>query len=290
MPALEMVPKQPPGKKLEWYLEEPDLIKLIHVIPRPDTLLYLYVGITTGARHSGTVTLTPERIRAARGEMLIYETKRKEYVPKVIPQCIIDLLNQYIIDLKFKGDQRIFPAGYGVYNDALKVAGRDAGLADETTTHILKHTFVSQASFHGVSLDIISKQTGTDENTLKKFYRAEDVRRARHELRGEEYGIILFPEWVEKALHPHFVARYKEIKDRYTRTDGLKTFIERKAEVSRERKKRVFSWNAIKAIVESKPTTEKGKRLREYWKVIWEAHLKAPEKTYAELKESLLRA
>jgi len=291
LPALKMVPKEPAGKKLEWFLEEDDLIKLIHVISRPDTLLYLYTGITTGARHSGIVTVSPERIRAARGEMLIYEPKRKEYVPKVIPQCVIDLLNQYIIDFKFKGDQKIFPASYFVYNTFLQRAGRNAGLTDTTSTHIIKHSFVSQASFHGVSLDIISKQTGTEESTLKKFYRAEDVRRVRHELRGEEYGIISFPEWVEKTLHPHFVARYKEIKDKYARTDGLrlKPIAEPKAEVPRERKKRAFSWEAIKAIVESKPTTEKGKRLREYWKAIWEAHLKAPEKTYAELKEGLLR-
>jgi hypothetical protein len=292
LPALEMVPKEPAGKKIEWYLEENDLIKLIHQISRPDTLLYLYTGITTGARHSGTVTLSPERIRAARGEMLIYEKKRKEYVSKIMPQCVIDLLNQYVIDFKFKGDQRIFPASYFVYNEALKEAGSKAGLTDDTTTHVLKHTFVSQASFHGVSLDIISKQTGTDEDTLKKFYRAEDIRRARHELRGEEYGVISFPEWVEKALHPHFVARYKEIKDKYARTDGLrlKPIVEPKAEVPRERKKRTFSWEAIKGIVTSAPTTEKGKRLREYWKAIWEAHLKAPEKTYAELKETLLKA
>jgi hypothetical protein len=174
----------------------------------------------------------------------------------------------------------------------LQRAGRNAGLTDTISTHIIKHSFVSQASFHGVSLDIISKQTGTEESTLKKFYRAEDVRRVRHELRGEEYGIISFPEWIEKTLHPHFVARYKEIKDKYARTDGLrlKPIAEPKAEAPRERKKRAFSWEAIKAIVESAPTTEKGKRLREYWKTIWEAHLKAPEKTYAELKESLLRA
>jgi hypothetical protein len=292
LPALKMVPREPAGKKLEWFLEETDLIKLIHAIPRPDTLLYLYTGITTGARHSGIVTLSPERIRAARGEMLIYEPKRKEYVPKVLPQCVIDLLNQYIIDFQFKGDQRIFPYGYSAYNDALKEAGSKAALTDDTTTHILKHTFVSQASFHGVSLDIISKQTGTEEKTLKQFYRAEDVRRARHELRGEEYGIISFPEWIEKTLHPHFVARYKEIKGQYARTDGLrlKPIGEPKAQAPRERKKRVFSWEAIKAIVASAPTTEKGKRLREYWKAIWEAHVKSPEKTYAELKETLLKA
>jgi hypothetical protein len=293
LPAFERVPKLPAGKKLEWFMEEPDLIKLIHVIRRPDTLLYLYTGVTTGARHSGTVTLAPERIKTSRGEMLIYETKRKTYVPKVMPQCVIDLLNQYIIDFQFKGDQKVFPYGYAFYNRSLKAAGKNAGLTDETTTHILKHTFVSQASFHGVSLDIISKQTGTDEGTLKKYYRAEDVRRARHELRGEDYGVISFPEWVEKTLNPHFVARYKEIKDRYVKVNGVlrsKAVAKPKVKQTKKKTKRTFSWKAIKAIVESKPTTARGKRLREYWKAIWEAHLKAPEKTYAELKESLVRS
>ena len=292
LPALEMVPKPPAGKKLEWYLEENDLIKMVHQIQRPDTLLYDYVGLTSGARHSGIVTLTPERIKTARKEMLIYEPKRRIYVPKVVPSCVLDLLNQYIIDFGFKGDQRIFPASYHIYNTRLKKAGEKAGLTDTATTHILKHTFVSQASFHGVSLDVISTQTGTEEGTLKKFYRAENVRRIRHELLGEDYGVMPFSEWVEKVLHPHFASRYKELKDKYVRANGvlrLRSVVKRKAKPPKTKTKRMFSWKAIKAITESKPTTERGKRLRKYWIEIWKLHEKHPKKTYAELKESLVR-
>lgn len=297
LPALEIVPKPPAGKRLEWYLEEADLIKMIHQIQKPDTLLYFYTGITTGARHSGIVTLSPTRIKTARGEILIFEPKRKEYVPKVLPQCVLDSLNQYIIDFGFKGDQRLFPSSYSVYNKLLKRAGSLAGLTDTTTTHILKHTFVSQASFHGVSLDIISKQTGTEEGTLKKFYRAEDVRRVRHELRGEDYGVISFPEWVEKTLHPHFASRYKKIKEKYVRVDGFKVPVKLKPEYKPKPKvKRVFSWKAIKGIVESKPKHPKGtvkyekaKKLIAYWQAVWKLHEKHPKKTYAEIKELLLK-
>jgi len=287
LPALDHVSKLPAGKKLAWYLEEHDLIKLIHEIQRPDTLLYLYIGVTSGARHSGIVTLSPERVKTARMEMLIYEPKRKTYVPKVVPSCVLDLLNKYIVDFKFRGDQRTFGASYSVYNQRLTKAGRKADLADTTSTHILKHTFVSQASFHGVSLDVISAQTGTEEGTLKKFYRAENIRRIRHELLGEEYGVTPFSEWVETVLHPHFVSRYKEIKEKYVKTDGVlrsKAVFKREAKPTKKKTKRKFSWKAIKGIVDSKPTTEKGKRLQKYWKAIWKLHEKHPEKKYAELK------
>jgi len=289
LPVLKNVPKPPAGKKLEWYLEENDLISMVHNVERPDTLLYFYVGITAGARHSGIMTLTPERIKPAHQEMLIYEPKRKEYVAKIIPSSVIDLLNQYIVDFGFKGDQRIFPMSYARYNRRLKETGEKAGLTSTTTTHILKHTFVSQASFHGVSLDVVSAQTGTDEATLKKFYRAENIRRLRHELLGEEYGVMPFHEWVEKVLHPHFASRYKEIKEKYVRTNGilrLKHVVKHKAARAPPRKKtkRMFSWKAIKAITQSKPTTERGKRLRKYWLAIWKLHEKHPEKTYDELK------
>lgn len=62
-----------------------------------------------------------------------------------------------------------------------------------------------------------------------------------------------------------------------------------KAKIPMERKKRKFSWKAIKGIVESKPTTEKGKRLQKYWKAVLELHEKFPKKTYAELKQILLK-
>jgi len=287
LPALEHVSKPPAGKKLAWFLEEDDLIKLTHQIQRPDTLLYLYIGVTTGARHSGIVTLSPERVKTARGEMLIYEPKRKIFVPKVVPSCVLDLLNQYIVDFKFRGDQKTFGSSYSVYNQRLTKAGRNAGLSDITSTHILKHTFVSQASFHGVSLDVISTQTGTEEGTLKKFYRAENIRRIRHELLGEDYGVVPFSEWVEKVLHPHFVSRYKEIKEKYVKTDGVlrsKAAFKREPKPKKKKTKRSFSWKAIKGIVDSEPTTEKGKRLQKYWKTIWELHEKHPKKKYAELK------
>ena len=288
LPALEKVPKPPAGKKLSWFLEEDDLIKLTHQVQRPDTLLYLYIGVTTGARHSGIVTLSPERIKTARMEMLIYEPKRKIYVPKVVPSCVLDLLNQYIVDFGFRGDQKTFGASYSVYNERLTKAGRKAGLSDITSTHILKHTFVSQASFHGVSLDVISTQTGTEEGTLKKFYRAENVRRIRHELLGEDYGVMPFSEWVEKVLHPHFVSRYKEIKDKYVKARGTlhtKASVKRKPKPKKKKTKRRFSWKAIKAITKSKPTSKRGKRLRKYWRAIWGLHEKYPKKKYAELKQ-----
>lgn len=63
---------------------------------------------------------------------------------------------------------------------------------------ILKHTFVTQASRHGVSAENIVYQTGTELRTLEKFYRARDEASLRHEMQGTEYNTTPFHKWVRK--------------------------------------------------------------------------------------------
>jgi hypothetical protein len=75
----------------------------------------------------------------------------------------------------------------------------------------LKHTFVTQASRHGVSAENIVNQTGTELRTLEKFYRAKDEAKLRHEMQGTIYKAIPFHEWIG-TLSPYFRARYGELK------------------------------------------------------------------------------
>jgi hypothetical protein len=72
--------------------------------------------------------------------------------------------------------------------------------------HVLKHTFVTQASRHGVSAENIVSQTGTELRTLEKFYRAKNEAKLRHEMQGTVYTAIPFHEWIRKLI-PYSKAR-----------------------------------------------------------------------------------
>ena len=77
-------------------------------------------------------------------------------------------------DLDLAPKDNLFPRGYDFHFRRLRSAGRRAKLKKVISTHILKHTFVTQASRHGVSAENIVDQTGTELRTLEKFYRAKD--------------------------------------------------------------------------------------------------------------------
>lgn len=259
--ALKDVPKRKPGK-LQWFLQEEDLIKFIHSIIEVDTLLLFYTGDLSGARFSGIVTLTPERVNATQGEFLIYEPKMaakgRAWVYKNAPRCFFDLLTKYMVDFNIRGKERLFKWSYTTYNKRLKEAGRRAGLTKTTSTHILKHTFVSLASLHNVSLDVISMQTGTDEETLKSFYRAESDKRKRHELMGETYTVKPWYTFIKDDIHPHFEKRYNEIKGYSVKVDRITTKKKtKKPRKEKPKKKRPFEWKSITALSKSEKTSNR---------------------------------
>jgi hypothetical protein len=110
----------------------------------------------------------------------------------------------------------------------------------------MKHTFVSFASNHGVPLEVVSDQTGTDPSTLMQFYAGIDIRRKRHFLLGEEYEEPDFGEAMKDIL-PDVKKRYMEIKDnlRVIEVSGKKTH------VKKTRRKRKINWNAISKLIEN---------------------------------------
>ena len=98
----------------------------------------------------------------------------------------------------------------------LKKAGRKAKLGKNISTHIMKHTFVTQANRHGVSAETIVHQTGTELRCLEKFYRATNEKKLRNEMQGTTYKTTTFYEWVRK-LGILFKARYGKLKQ-HTKT------------------------------------------------------------------------
>ena len=201
----------PEGKKKQWFLHDDEIKALVNVIEEKETLLLLFVGISVGARHQALNELRVRDVDFSDKVFQVYESKTSDYVLKFPPYAVFDLLKTYVTDLDLASEDNLFPRGYDFHLRRLRSAGRRAKLKKRVSTHILKHTFVTQASRHGVSAENIVDQTGTELRTLEKFYRAKDEAKLRHEMQGTEYKAIPFHEWIGTLSH-YFKARYRELK------------------------------------------------------------------------------
>lgn len=203
--------KYPKGAKLEWYLEDNDLFGLCTAYTDNENLLITLLGINIGGRWSSLVLVKPQDLNFVTNTVLCYEPKRKEFVPRYVLPSVMQLLRRYIDEYKIQPTDLLFTQEYNFYLTKMKQAGKIAGIPKIVSTHILKHTFVTQAHRHGVSAEIIVEQTGTDWATLIKHYRAGDEKKARHEILGEKYDVQPFPDWLS-ALVPYFVSAYERIR------------------------------------------------------------------------------
>lgn len=204
--------KAPPeGKKKQWFLHENEIKKLVNFIEEKETLVLFFVGISVGARHQALNDLCVKDIDFADKVFQVHESKTRAYVLKFPPYSVFEILTTYISDLHLLPENKLFPRSYSTHVRLLRTAGKKAQLKKTISTHILKHTFVTQASRHGVSAENIVYQTGTELRTLEKFYRAKDETKLRHELQGTKYKTIPFHEWIKK-LSKNFKARYTELK------------------------------------------------------------------------------
>jgi hypothetical protein len=169
-------------------------------------------GIQCGGRLSSHKWLTPEKISYADETIIMWEPKVKHWVTRDFLGSALQLLRNYIVDAGIKGSGRVLTATDEVLNDDLKQAGVKAGIDFDLTSHVaLKHTFVSFASNHGVPLEIVAQQTGTDPSTLMKFYAGTDRERTRHYLLGKPHKEPDFHE-VMNRLNQHAMTRYQEIR------------------------------------------------------------------------------
>ena len=202
--------KRPNGTKRLWYLKDDEIKRLIETIQEIDTLLFMRFGIEGGGRASAILSITPEQIDYEQRCVNVYEKKTKEWIPKFYQAETLDMAKRYIHDFDIKPKQRLFPRTRQTYSHRLEFAGQLTDIEKTLSSHILKHTFVSQASARGVSLDTISDQTGTDPTTLKDYYQARNVAKQRHELLAEPYDPEPFGVWV-KSLDPLYKKRYEEL-------------------------------------------------------------------------------
>ena len=228
--------KVEPSKK-GWYLEDPELVRYIYAINEPDTLVFSRVGFEGGGRFSSTSLVSTDKIHYDMGMIEMYEPKVTKAEERYFCTSTLDFVRQYCKDFNIIG--KLFPWKYAFYEVRFLEAGLKAGLfrytgteetkirkkgqwvtrkvqtheGKKTSTHLLKHTFVSLASLHGFGLDDVSEQTGTDASTLKQYYLGVGKKKLQGLIRGKP-DFVPFDEWVNKVLNPHWVARYNQIKDK----------------------------------------------------------------------------
>lgn len=201
-------------KKKHWYFEESEIETIMQHIEEPDFLVLFTLGVLGGARWSGLAQIRVGNIHYESMIIEVYESKVGASAEKVTAPAILDVVREYITDFNITG--KLFPRPYDDYRMMLKKICKDNGIAKEKEIgmHILKHTFVTQSSMHGVSLDTVSDITGTDANTLMQFYFGAGKQKQRAEVLGEEYAIKKWHLYVKEDLVPLFRDRYVAIKNR----------------------------------------------------------------------------
>lgn len=213
--------KREKGRRRFWYLEEDEIIKVVNVLNEPDTLIFFYLDLLIGGRGNAARAITVSNIHRQAQSLEIYETKVSRRVEKDMFDFSLNLIWQYIIDFDIK--ERLFVNTLDSYNRRFIQASKDAGLPPEKTitSHMFKHTCITQMSLHGVDIDVISDYVGTDADTIMQFYRGGGREKIRAQILDLPRHQETWKQFVEK-IHPFFVARYNYIKPLRKRLTDLR--------------------------------------------------------------------
>jgi integrase len=213
--------KRPKGGKKQWFLEDDEITRLIEAIDREDLLVAFVLSLLSGGRASSVMEsrvskgIRPMDIDERNYGILMFEPKRQEYVLRLFHAKLISLVKKYISDCAVKPNESLFPS-YDVMRKLLKSAGLKGNvskIADMMGSwHITKHTFVSQGAYHGLSIEVISEQTGTDAKTLMDYYAGMKEKKMRAELLGEKLDIEPFHAWALRVIIEPAIRRYEELQ------------------------------------------------------------------------------
>jgi hypothetical protein len=206
--AFPHTPLRAPMKKDDW-LRENQILSLITKIEEIDTLIAVALQMLGGARVSSVLEI--ERKNIMNDRVMEYETKISQWVERLYDPSIINLVMDYVNH--FNIQDRLFHFDSAELNRRLRKASKTAeisfGKNKYVTTHLLKHTFVTQASLHVVPLEAISEQTGTEVRTLKLYYRGAPSKLAQIAILGvKEEEQLDLPTWIRNIIYPAFKARY----------------------------------------------------------------------------------
>jgi site-specific recombinase XerD len=146
--------------------------------------------------------------------ILMFEPKLNKYVPRLFHPKAIELVKRYINDFHIKPNESLF-LNESTMRKYLKKVSLKAGVSKiagvQGAWHITKHTFVTQGVYHGLSIEVVSDQAGTDPKTLLDFYAGMKEKKLRAELLGEKSVIEPFHMWSLRVIIEPAIKRYEEL-------------------------------------------------------------------------------
>lgn len=221
--------KAPKGEKDIWYLTETEIFSVIETRTRKDELVWLLLGIQSGARESAFVnpiqpdmSLRPSFFVWEELQFKRYEQKEKKWVTAFMSPKVKDVVLRYVTEQKIDSDTPIFQGqgstGEGYWkekNDLMKKAkamsvqryyerlirnwSKEANLVGKkTSTHIMKHTFGKQSASHGVAGDVAEVQAGTELRTLSGYYGFGDAVKHKAQMTGQAYEPEPFGKFMDR--------------------------------------------------------------------------------------------
>lgn len=207
--------KRPKGMYKGRFLEEPEEISLIKATENHTFLLWLRLAKESFGRASSLEFMTPADINFRQSIIKMYEPKTDDYIPRLFHASTLKLLDRFIHDYNIKRSQKLFPA-YEWTRKQLKDTAERGGVSkitdDRVATHIMKHTGVTQGALHGLSMEELSEQSGTDPSTLRDFYIGGVQRKLRHSILGEPKEVREeWHEWIGR-LDGIYQKQYEELE------------------------------------------------------------------------------
>lgn len=213
--------KRPKGMKKQWYLEDDEIKRLIENIDRADLLVSFVIALLSGGRISSIVKTQKEKgirpmdVDEQNCGILMFEPKVNDYVLRLFHPKAIELIKRYVNDYGIKPNESLFPCDSMMRKHFERVALK-AGISKITDVwgswHITKHTFVTQGVYHGLSIEVVSEQAGTDPKTLLDFYAGMKEKKLRTELLGEKTVIEPFHMWSMRVIIEPAIKRYNELR------------------------------------------------------------------------------
>jgi hypothetical protein len=211
------------GARKQWFLEDEEIGRFIEAMDREDLLVAFVMSIFSGGRASSVMPsesgtgIRPMDIDGKNQGVLMFEPKRQEYVLRLFHPKVIELVKSYVHDCAVRPNESLFPH-YDTMRPFLKLTAVKAKVSKVANMrgswHITKHTFVSQGAYHGLSLEVLSEQTGTDANTLLEWYAGIKEKKMRKELLGEKVDIEPFHEWALRVVIEPAIRKYNQLTEK----------------------------------------------------------------------------
>lgn len=289
---LEDVTGAAHGQRLEWFLDDIDIIALCQKIKEPDTLIYTLIAFLCGGRPSSlcgyfkdtNLMMTTDKIEMKRHSIKRWENKVKTWSYPKFFEWALNLVDRYQHDYAIPFGAKILPNDVDYYSTKVKDAGLDAGItrfkSKGAAAYVLRHTFATQGKDHGLSLEVQMIMGGwLDASTMKAFYTAIP----EEKLDREVLDIIItkpktWTQWWEPMRKP-FEDQYDKIHKAGTKIEYHAT----KEPIStRPKKTIVVNWDSKRALVKAARTPEK---LKKYWTEAIKLHEQGL--TYTEIRRQL---